>query len=122
MGRPPKLVLDDATLDQLTKLGEMQCTYAECARFFRVSMWTFKEFMKKEEAADAFARGKAVGLISLRRIQFALAKTHAGMAIFLGKNYLGQSDAGASPDSDTPQTGPTITVVGGLQTKIGKPQ
>jgi len=28
----------------------------------------------------------------LRRTQFKLADTHAGMAIFLGKNYLGQRD------------------------------
>jgi len=28
----------------------------------------------------------------LRRTQFKLADTHPGMAIFLGKNYLGQRD------------------------------
>ncbi|HSE24819.1 MAG TPA: hypothetical protein VLB68_24370 [Pyrinomonadaceae bacterium] len=30
----------------------------------------------------------------LRRAQFNLAKKNASMAIFLGKNYLGQSDRG----------------------------
>ena len=31
--------------------------------------------------------------MSLRRAQFNLAKTNAAMAIFLGKNYLGQKDS-----------------------------
>ncbi len=31
--------------------------------------------------------------MSLRRFQFKLAQRSAAMAIFLGKNYLGQSDA-----------------------------
>ena len=42
--------------------------------------------------ADVFAQKRVKGLISLRRAQFALAEKSAPMAIFLGKNYLGQTD------------------------------
>ena len=35
---------------------------------------------------------RGIGKISLRRAQFRLAEKNAAMAIFLGKNYLGQRD------------------------------
>ena len=38
--------------------------------------------------------------MSLRRNQFELSKVNATMAIFLGKQYLGQSDRGKQPESD----------------------
>lgn len=44
---------------------------------------SFKEIYKEK---------RAVGKISLRRYQFNLAKKNTAMAIFLGKNYLGQKD------------------------------
>lgn len=42
--------------------------------------------------SEIFAIKRSDGKISLRRSQFALAKKNAAMAIFLGKQYLGQSD------------------------------
>ena len=43
--------------------------------------------------ADTFKKYSAKGKTSLRRMQFKLAEKSAAMAIFLGKNYLGQSDS-----------------------------
>ena len=37
-------------------------------------------------------KGQSKGKVSLRRYQFKLAEKSAPMAIFLGKNYLGQKD------------------------------
>ena len=37
-------------------------------------------------------KGQAMGKASLRRSQFKLAEVNATMAIFLGKNWLGQTD------------------------------
>lgn len=51
-----------------------------CMRYYKVP---FKEVF------DAF---KLHGKASLRRIQMKLAEKNAGMAIFLGKNMLGQTD------------------------------
>ena len=50
---------------------------------------------------EVYARFADVGLVSLRRSQFALAKKSASMAIFLGKNYLGQSDRGYTDEELT---------------------
>lgn len=42
--------------------------------------------------SEIYAIKRGSGKISLRRAQFELAKKNAAMAIFLGKQYLGQSD------------------------------
>jgi hypothetical protein len=92
-GRPPKLTPDEATLKQIGGLGRIQVTTKEGAAWFSVSEPTFLKFLADNpEARTAFDDGKQVGLTSLRRTQFRLAEKNAAMAIFLGKNYLGQSD------------------------------
>lgn len=45
-----------------------------------------------EEARTAFDDGRLEGFVSLRRKQFAMAEKNPTMAIWLGKQYLGQSD------------------------------
>ena len=50
---------------------------------------------------DIYMAGKERGKASLRRVQFDLAKRNAAMAIFLGKNLLGQSDQQAHCFSGT---------------------
>lgn len=92
-GRPPKLLPDRPTLDLLEGMGKIQCTTKEAACMLRVAESTFLRFLSEhEEAREAFDMGKGQGLHSLRRTQFKLAETNAAMAIFLGKNYLGQTD------------------------------
>ncbi|TIQ06757.1 MAG: hypothetical protein E5X57_24210 [Mesorhizobium sp.] len=44
------------------------------------------------EIGEALEVGKEQGKVSLRRTQFRLAAKNAGMAIFLGKNILDQTD------------------------------
>ena len=44
--------------------------------------------------SEVFKEKRGVGKISLRRAQFRLAEKNANMAIWLGKQYLGQSDRG----------------------------
>lgn len=92
-GRPPKLRPDEATIKQVAGLGRIQATTKECAAWFSVSEPTFLKFWTDHpEVKQAYEDGKQVGLTSLRRTQFRLAEKNAAMAIFLGKNYLGQSD------------------------------
>jgi len=45
-----------------------------------------------ESARNAFDEGRLEGFVSLRRKQFAMAEKNPTMAIWLGKQYLGQSD------------------------------
>lgn len=92
-GRPFKLECDEATLDDISRLASIHCTTAEAAAWFRVHRDTFEDFLKRHPAANqAWEDGFLQGKVSLRRNQFRLAQTKPAMAIFLGKNILGQKD------------------------------
>ena len=91
MARPRK----EIDRGDFEKLCGLQCTKEEIAGWFNCSedtleRWCNREY--KESFAVVFAKKKGVGKISLRRAQFQLAQKSAAMAIFLGKNYLGQTD------------------------------
>lgn len=91
MGRP-KIQIDR---QQFEKLCSIQCTLEEIASWFKCSNDTIERWCKREldmSFAEAFKKYSANGKISLRRIQFKLAEKSAAMAIFLGKQYLGQKD------------------------------
>jgi len=80
---------------EFEKLCAIQCTKAEIAGFFDVSEDTVERWVRrtyKAGFAEVWAAKSAGGRASLRRTQFALAEKYPAMAIFLGKNYLGQSD------------------------------
>ena len=73
----------------------MQCTQQEICDFLEVDHKTLTRWCKrtyKKEYSQVYAEKKSGGKISLRRAQFQLAQRSAAMAIFLGKNILGQSD------------------------------
>lgn len=92
-GRPSKVAKIDPA--EFEKLCALQCTLAECAGWFDCSEDTIEKFCKKQYGTtftDIFHQKRGKGLISLRRKQFQLAEKSAAMAIFLGKNYLGQRD------------------------------
>jgi hypothetical protein len=93
-GRPKKLHADETTLNELRGLGQIGCTVKEAAAFFRVAVSTFVAFLNEPGVRGAFEEGQGNFRISLRRAQWRLAEKSATMAIFLGKNYLGQSDRG----------------------------
>lgn len=97
-GRPQIEIKSDA----FEKLCSLQCTLAEIASFFRCSEDTIERWCKRTyEAgfAECFKKYSAGGKISLRRAQFRLAEKSAAMAIFLGKNYLGQKDSAMGEDT-----------------------
>ena len=92
-GPKPLLEPTEAALDQIRALGSIQATNDEAASVLRVSTGTFEAFMRHHpQAREAFDGGKQEGRASLRRQQFAMAEKNAAMAIWLGKQYLGQSD------------------------------
>lgn len=76
-------------------LCRLQCSEIDIAGWFGCSVDTIDRWCKrtyKRGFAEVFAEKRVGGRISLRRSQFALAEKSAAMAIFLGKNYLGQRD------------------------------
>lgn len=80
---------------EFEKLCGMQCTLIEIAEWFKVSEDTIERRVLEHyrmNFADIYKKYSAKGKMSLRRNQFALSKTNAAMAIWLGKQYLGQVD------------------------------
>lgn len=88
----PRIQIDE---EQFKKLCAIQCTEQEIASWFNCSPDTIERWCKrtlKFGFADAFKRYSAEGKISLRRTQFKMAQKNCTMAIWLGKQYLGQTD------------------------------
>ena len=94
MGRPVVLKLDEPTLTLVMGLGRIQCTQRECAAALGVGLGSFERFMERHPIVrEILKRGYDTGLMSLRRAQFAKALDgNPTMMIWLGKQYLGQSD------------------------------
>lgn len=99
-GGRPKKEIDKKNFE---KLCAILCTQEEICGFFGVTDKTLTKWVKetyKESFSDIYKKYSAGGKISLRRSQFNIAKTNASMAIFLGKNYLGQRDSFENTSSD----------------------
>lgn len=91
IGRPKKIIKQE----DFEKLCMLQCTEAEICSFFNVTDKTLNAWCRKTYKgtfSEVFRLKRGKGKISLRRIQFQLAEKSAAMAIWLGKQYLGQSD------------------------------
>lgn len=89
----PRIQIDQA---QFENLCGIQCTEIELALYFRCSVDTIDRWCRRtyhKSFAEVSKEKRELGKISLRRIQWHLAEHSTPMAIFLGKNYLGQSDA-----------------------------
>ena len=107
MARPRKNI-DRKDFESLLAI---QCTLEEVTAFFdhkldgcsadTIERWCKRTY--KESFADIAAKKRNLGKISLRRAQFELAKKNGAVAIFLGKNYLGQKDNIIETDEQTLQ-------------------
>lgn len=85
VGRPAKVI----DMELVKSLAGIMCTQQEIASVLGVDMSTLT---RNPNFAQAFENGKEKGKMSLRRIQWKHAQTSASMAIWLGKQYLGQRD------------------------------
>lgn len=91
MARPLKVI----DKDLFEKLCGLQCTLREFEFALDVSRKTLLKWCKatyNESFSTVFGKKRQAGIISLRRVQFQLAEKSAAMAIFLGKQYLGQTE------------------------------
>lgn len=91
MGRPKA----DIDQSQFEKLCGLQCTKEEICAWFGITDKTLDAFCERTYSlhfSEVFKEKRGLGKISLRRMQWRLAEKNATMAIFLGKQYLGQKD------------------------------
>lgn len=98
----PKIEINQKTFENLCAL---QCTEIEICGFFGCCEDTLNSWCKrtyKDEGgkaltfSESYKKHSQKGKMSLRRSQFKLAESSAGMAIWLGKQYLSQSEDGES--------------------------
>jgi len=80
--------------EQVERLASIQCTYDEIAAVLDVSVRTVNTWaVHDEKFCSVYKKGKESGKASLRRMQFKAASDgNTGMMIWLGKQYLGQSE------------------------------
>lgn len=107
MAGRPKFKID---YEAVRKLANIMCTQQEIASFLGCSVDTLQN---DEQFSAIYKEGREVGKMSLRRTQWKLAEKSYAMAIFLGKQYLGQRD---NPELDTEvDNGVIDELIGALQ-------
>lgn len=85
----------DIDRKQFENLCAMQCTEVEICDWFQVTDKTLSSWCRRtygKSFSDIFRQKRGTGKISLRRSQWKLAEKSTAMAIWLGKQYLGQKD------------------------------
>lgn len=92
MGRPKKVI----SQKQFESLCAIQCTIEEVCAVLDVDEMTLEKWCKEvydgKTFSKVFKEKRQFGKASLRRMQWHLAEKNPSMAIFLGKNMLGQTD------------------------------
>jgi len=98
-GRPKKNI----DLELVEKLAQIQCTQEEIAEVLGVHRSTL---LRNQDFCDTYKKGIEAGKRSLRRMQWKKASEGSTtMQIWLGKQYLGQSD-----QADIRQEGVTVLI------------
>ena len=116
-GGRPYIAFTDKEWRQVNAMCAMMCTGEEIASVLGVSYDTLERRVKEKysiSCADYIKEKSASGKASLRRHQYKLAESgNATMLIWLGKQYLGQTDKqeidhqstdGSMSPKDTSQT------------------
>lgn len=91
VGRP-RIEID---VEELKRLCRLNCTMEEIAAFFECDKKTIeRRYNENIEFQNAIDHGRGLGKLSVRRKQMQIMdeQNSATMAIWLGKNLLGQRD------------------------------
>lgn len=91
VGRPKA----DIDLEQLENLSALNCTMPELAAYFKVPLRTLEDrYTNDPKVRAAIDQGREFGKLSVRRKQMQIMNEHHNptMAIWLGKQLLGQRD------------------------------
>lgn len=95
MARPKKYNIEP---EQIQKLASYGCTNIEIADFFGCDESTIRK-----SYSENLTKGRTMGKLRLRQIQWKIAENgNCSMAIWLGKNMLGQKDGGTVSENDEP--------------------
>lgn len=95
--------IDKKTFENLCGI---QCTLLEICSVFDVDDKTLTSWCKSTYGmpfSEIFQLKRGKGQVSLRRMQWKLAEKNTAMAIFLGKQYLGQKDIIVNENKNLPK-------------------
>ena len=110
----PKLKLNATGMTVITALAQVMCTDEEIAACLDTTVETLHSALNEPIFSECIKKGAREGKASLRRNQFRLAKTNPAMAIFLGKQYLGQKD---HPEEETEDESVNVQIMFGDTSK-----
>ena len=85
----------DLNLEELERLSRLNCTMPEISAYFDIPLRTLEDkFANELDVRKAIEKGRATGKLSLRRRQIQIMEetNNPTMAIWLGKQMLGQTD------------------------------
>lgn len=91
----PRIELSDKDWEQAEKMAYIQCTGEEIANVLGISYDTLERRIVEngyQDFAEWYKKHADGGKMALRRNQMRMSEKNAAMAIWLGKQYLGQSD------------------------------
>lgn len=97
----PKIEWSEKDFATFEGLCSIQCTENEIENILKISIETVDRLCKEHyrsasgkplSFSEVYKKYADQGKMSLRRYQFRLAEKNATMAIWLGKQYLGQRD------------------------------
>lgn len=95
-GGRPRIEFSESTWDQINKMCAIACTQEEIASVLGCSIDTIEARIKEKHGVsfpEYFKRYVGQGKTSLRRKQYEIAmKGNVSMCIWLGKQWLGQTD------------------------------
>lgn len=111
-----KLVLSDAGCEYISSMTAMGCTIDDIADELGISKPTLYTKHNKEKLNEAVKIGQGRLKNTLRMAQMKTAvKGNPAMLIFLGKNYLGQSDNPAGEEAQTSALSGLVNVLKGYK-------
>lgn len=110
----PKQILNATGIKVIEALASVQCTHDEIAACLGTTKDTLYADHNEEIFSTAYKKGAEHGKMSLRRMQFELARSSATMAIWLGKQMLGQKD---HPEEEASDEGVNVQIVFGDTSK-----
>ena len=110
----PMLQLNSTGMRVIIALAQVMCTDEEIAACLDTTVETLHNKLNAPIFSECIKKGVREGKASLRRSQFRLAKSNPAMAIFLGKQYLGQKD---HPDEESEDGSVNVQIMFGDTSK-----